>query len=227
VGVSSETLRNAVAYAIARDCVVVGAAGNFNSSQSYFPAAYDGVLSVGASDHAFKGSFFLRVWGPGDIDGRAPYSEFGASAVDVVAPGTVFNAGVLSVADAAADSDLRPGLLAGFSAGGTSFSAPLVSGLAALVISRDKDLNGGVRTLRADEVVGIVEATAHDLGDDPFDFLIGSPGGCRRVGTRPRRRSSSTPAVGHFRCRAQGFRLRALPRSRDTGSTGPHLRTLL
>jgi subtilisin family serine protease len=169
VGVSSETLRQAVAYALARDCVVVGAAGNFNNSQPFYPAAYDGVLSVGASDHAFTGSFFVRAWGPGDIDGRAPYSEYGPNAVDVVAPGTVFNAGVISVADAAADSDLKPGLLVGFSAGGTSFAAPIVSGLAALMISRDKDLNGGVRTLRAAEIVDIVERTARDLGDDPFD----------------------------------------------------------
>jgi hypothetical protein len=169
VGVSAETLREAVVYALARDCVVIGAAGNHNSPQPYYPASYEGVLSVGASDHAFTGSFFLRAWGPADIDGRAPYSDYGPNAVDVVAPGTVFSAGVASVAGAESDSSIQPGLLLGFSAGGTSFSAPIVAGLAALMISRDKDLNGGVRTLRTEDVVGIVERTARDLGDDALD----------------------------------------------------------
>jgi subtilisin family serine protease len=175
VGVSAETLRGAVAYALARDCVVVGAAGNHNTSQPFYPASYDGVLSVGASDHAFTGSFFLRAWGPADINGRASYSDFGPNAVDVVAPGTVFSAGVASVADAEADSSLEPGTLLGFSAGGTSFSAPIVSGLAALMLSRDKDLNGGVRTLTTEDVVGIVEQTARDLGDDALDSPDAGP----------------------------------------------------
>jgi serine protease len=51
--------------------IVVAAAGNENSSQFSYPASYDGVVSVSATDFA---------------NNRAPYSNFG-SRVDVAAPG--------------------------------------------------------------------------------------------------------------------------------------------
>lgn len=43
-------LREAVAYAAARDVVIVAAAGNDNSSQALYPAAYETVIAVGAID---------------------------------------------------------------------------------------------------------------------------------------------------------------------------------
>ena len=48
LGQSTATLREAVDYARARDCVLVAAAGNFNSPSPLYPAAHDGVLAVGA-----------------------------------------------------------------------------------------------------------------------------------------------------------------------------------
>src|SRR5206468_195405 len=54
-------------------------------------------------------------------------------------------------------------------AAGTSFSSPIAAGLAALVISRDKDLHGGVRTISAADVIDIIERTARPLPDDPND----------------------------------------------------------
>ncbi|MBN7798211.1 S8 family peptidase [Parahaliea mediterranea] len=68
---SSQALRNAIARARERGVIVVAAAGNENSSQPSYPAAYPGVISVGAV-------------GPDGV--RAPYSNFGAT-LDLVAPG--------------------------------------------------------------------------------------------------------------------------------------------
>lgn len=61
------------AYTAVRDegVIVVAAAGNENTSQLSYPASYDGVVSVSATDFA---------------NNRAPYSNFG-SAVDIAAPG--------------------------------------------------------------------------------------------------------------------------------------------
>jgi type VII secretion-associated serine protease mycosin len=53
--VSSPALRSAVAFALARDAVVVAAAGNDNPGSGvgpYYPASYPGVISVGAVDQA-------------------------------------------------------------------------------------------------------------------------------------------------------------------------------
>nr|WP_245573407.1 type VII secretion-associated serine protease mycosin [Amycolatopsis benzoatilytica] len=102
-------IRDAVAYAVARDALVVAAAGNAQKDASgelpSYPAAYDGVLGVGAVD----------------IDGaRMSGSQIGPY-VDLVAPG----AKVLTTTRAGGHAYVD----------GTSFAAPFVSGTAALVRS--------------------------------------------------------------------------------------------
>ncbi len=172
---SSSTIQEGVAYAVSRDVVVVAAAGNGNTSSPVYPAAYDGVLSVGATNHAFESPSLVQAFGPANFLGRPFFSNYGVAAVDVVAPGIVFSSSVASQADALADPELHAGDVVGFTAAGTSFSSPIVAGLAGLIVSRDMDLNGGIRTLTNSEVIDIIERTARDLPDDPTDIPDGGP----------------------------------------------------
>jgi serine protease len=93
-------------YAISKGALVVAAAGNDNLNEKFYPASYDGVLSVAATSL-------------NDI--KASFSNFGYN-VDVSAPGQNIY------------STWQPDTYTHGS--GTSFSTPLVSGLAGLVFAR-------------------------------------------------------------------------------------------
>ncbi|MFG1954200.1 type VII secretion-associated serine protease mycosin [Micromonospora sp. NPDC048830] len=101
----NSAVRAAVGYALARDVVVVAAAGNLHDSGDPrpYPAAYDGVLGVGAI---------------GSDGRRAQFSQTGPY-VDLVAPGG-------EVLMAAPGQGHRQ-------AEGTSYAAPFVTATAALV----------------------------------------------------------------------------------------------
>ena len=152
----STTIQNGVAFANSAGAVICASAGNGNSSSQQFPASYADVISVGATD---SGSNFAN--GSGDIDGRASFSQYGNSAVDVVAPGTdIVGASVGTVAGG------NPGQPFWQLSNGTSFSCPMVAGECALIISRARDL--GVSLSNAD-VRAIVEGNTVNLPDDPND----------------------------------------------------------
>jgi subtilisin family serine protease len=119
-GAASTVMADAVAYANLKGVLVVAAAGN-NGGRStattpMYPAAYPGVLGVGATD---SGS-----------DAPADFTSRNSSAtawVDVAAPGIV----------TAMDHRGSYGVVEG-----TSFSAPIVAGIGALVKTRNPSFTG-------------------------------------------------------------------------------------
>jgi PKD repeat protein len=133
----SQTLARAVTYAEGKGVVVVAAAGNFNSDSETYPAAYSGVISVGAVKQ--DGARYSDAdWGPG------LGSNYGAW-VMVDAPGCTYTTHLGS---------------AYYEYGsyfcGTSAAAPFVSGLAGLARSYDSSASGA-------SVASAIEQSAQHL----------------------------------------------------------------
>ena len=121
----TETLQKAVAYAHAKGVVLVAAAGNDYGGPVLYPAAYDECIAVSALDP--DGSL-------------APYSNVGPE-VELCAPGT----SLLSTWTDDGYANLS----------GTSMATPVVSGVAALVLSRWELTNDEVRTKLQDTAVDV------------------------------------------------------------------------
>jgi subtilisin family serine protease len=102
---NSRVQRTAIAYAQARGTMVVAAMGNDNTTKASYPAAYPGVVAVGAID---------------SNDHRANFSNTGPH-ISVCAPGVAIH------------STYLPGTYANLS--GTSMATPHVAGVAALAWS--------------------------------------------------------------------------------------------
>ncbi len=111
--VFSATAQNIINYAISKGCLIVAAAGNDNVNTAFYPAAYNGVLSVAATS---------------SDDTKASFSNYG-NWVDVSAPGDNIY------------STLPGGNYGYFS--GTSMAAPLVAGLAGLMKSLNPGMPAG------------------------------------------------------------------------------------
>jgi len=139
-----------------KGCVIVFASGNDNGPVSY-PAKYDEVIAVGATDHN---------------DVRWQYSQNSGSnfgdELDVVAPsGWTQIGGVISWTTDITGSagynhgDTSKGDAAGNYTkwfGGTSGATPKVAGLAGLILSVDPELT-------ADDVCDVIVSTVDDLGE--------------------------------------------------------------
>ncbi|WP_051713123.1 S8 family peptidase [Spirillospora albida] len=109
----SRSGESAIRYALGKGVVLIASAGNDGSSanRKNFPAAYPGVIAVGALDKR------LRVWKDSN---RHPYVAVCAPGVDIVS------------------ADAGGGYIVG---SGTSASSAMVAGVAALVRSRYPDLD--------------------------------------------------------------------------------------
>ena len=145
---SSDLERAAINDAYNQGCLLVAASGNDNQPYVAYPAAYDNVIAVGASNSSDERCDYL-LWS----------SNYGAE-LDVVAPGN----NILST--------VRMGTGTGFPDNnydymdGTSMAAPFVSGLAALILSH---LGG----LAPSDVRRIIERTAQDIGSSGWDQQTG------------------------------------------------------
>ena len=109
---SSLTLQAAVTYAYGKGATIVAAAGNEGASSVSYPAAYKGVIAVGAVDSG---------------GARAEFSNYG-SKLDLVAPGV----GLLSTYPNGSYQKMS----------GTSMASPMVAGAACLVLAALPDLAG-------------------------------------------------------------------------------------
>jgi subtilisin family serine protease len=106
ISTNSRTVQEAVSAAVAANVVVTASAGNANSSTPQYPASYASVISVAATDVS---------------DQKGSFSNYGSS-ISVDAPGvniiSAYPGGYYTVVS------------------GTSFSAPIVAGEAALIRSK-------------------------------------------------------------------------------------------
>lgn len=165
-GLDDVQLGRAVRYAFERNVVVVAAAGNFNSQglckiQNAMPdpnmplkSGWDSVRTVASpawfSDYVLTVGALTTSGEPADFSLRGPW-------VGVAAPGER----IISL-----DSN-GPGLINAVMGqqglapiNGTSFAAPFVSGLVALLRSRFPELNAG-------QIIDLIKRTAHTPGAGP------------------------------------------------------------
>ncbi|QOX63706.1 S8 family serine peptidase [Anoxybacterium hadale] len=136
----SDAMNRAIQNALSKGCIVVASAGNDGNSSYSYPASYDGVISVGSVNSDLS---------------RSSFSQYN-NAVDVVGPGS----NILTTADPKYSySDYEY-------VDGTSFSAPHVSGIAALAAARDS-------TLTPAKMRSLIQTTSKDLGTKGYDNYFG------------------------------------------------------
>ncbi len=130
-------LREAVEYAASKGVIIVASIGNDGNAQLQYPAAYPQVVGVGAVDK----------------NGAACDFSNKNDSIFVTAPGK----DVLS---------LGPTPLLIYRSSGTSFSAPFVTGLAAL-------LKQAHPAMSVEDFQEILKASSRDLGDEGYDTSYG------------------------------------------------------
>jgi subtilisin family serine protease len=162
-----------VVDATAANVLCVAAAGNSNTDTKAWPAACDGVLSVGATD---------------DTGARASFSNYG-SWVHVAAPGTPIWSTICRNYTVDPLSQLSYVLNYGWGGdpymygSGTSFSSPLVAGIAALVRSKNPSLTPAqvaAQIVATGDVVSFdqpmgTRVNAYRALHDPIALAVGDP----------------------------------------------------
>ena len=144
-GPDLQSLHTACDNAYSAGVLLVAAGGNTHGGNVAYPAAYDSVIAVAATD-------------PNDL--KADFSPIGPE-LELAAPGVAILSTVTHV-------NGTYSLLSG-----TSQAAPHVVGTAALLLlSNTEDLNGD-QVLNHEDVRLKLQATALDLGDPGFDNIYG------------------------------------------------------
>lgn len=133
---SSIAEKEAIDYAWGKGVVIIACAMNYATETLQYPAAYENVVAVSATTSS---------------DTRSSFSNFG-NWIDIAAPGS----GIYTT-----NRDGGYGYH-----DGTSFSSPIVAGLAALILSVEPDLTNS-------QVVDLIEQNADDLGDPGYDIYFG------------------------------------------------------
>ena len=145
-GSLSQGERDAIAYAMTKNVLVIVSAGNDNTGTVSCPACDPNSISVGSTN-----------W----QDGRAYYSNWG-SGLDISAPGGELYSNTTS--QAGIYSALRGGGYGYMQ--GTSMAAPQVTGTAGIVAS--------VTGLRGSALRARLESTADDKGANGYDTTFGN-----------------------------------------------------
>ena len=134
---NSQTLQDAINYAWSKQCIVVASAGNNGNSVPVYPAACSNVVSVAATNAS---------------DAHPSWSNYG-SFIDLCAPG---------------DNILTLSGSNGYGSwSGTSFSAPVTSGILALMASANPSLTNA-------QLVNLLLNNCDDLGTPGPDIYYGN-----------------------------------------------------
>ena len=138
-GTGDVVLEEAIDYALLNEVLVVAAAGNDGKN---IDTLEGGLVMIPAG---WPHSNILSVAATDDRDQLAKLSNYGPTSVDVAAPGlSILTTGTAGVSEYVLGS-------------GTSFSAPIVSGIAALLLSSDPGVG-------FQELIARIEGFADDLG---------------------------------------------------------------
>jgi subtilisin family serine protease len=132
----SMAIEAAINHAYQDGCILVAAAGNDNNSEPFYPAACENVIAVAAIDQA---------------DNKAGFSNYGEY-IDFCAPG-------VNILTTSKDGDYAYGT-------GTSFAAPFVTGVIALIVSEHLEITN-------EQVISTLCAKAEDLGETGWDQYYG------------------------------------------------------
>jgi thermitase len=133
----SPTLKAALDYAVSQGVICVASAGNDGMATQVWPAAYGNVLGVAATDNQMI---------------RSSYSNYGTPLVTLAAPGD----GVITTYPKEHYAQVW----------GTSFSAPMVSGAASLLL----DMNGKTNGAMAEKDLSHATAIGQELGAGELDL---------------------------------------------------------
>jgi subtilisin family serine protease len=132
----SMAIEAAINHAYQDGCLLVAAAGNDNNSEPFYPAACENVIAVAAIDQ---------------ISIKAAFSNYGEY-IDLCAPG-------VNILATSKDGSYVYG-------SGTSFAAPFVTGVIALMISKYPQLTN-------EQIISTLRAEAEDLGETGWDQYYG------------------------------------------------------